>query len=137
MNSGAWTHAGGVVYRNENGPRELLLVRAKPAPHEWVLPKGHIEHGETAAAAARREIREEAGVDSEPLQQIGEDRYTTDAGENVSVVFFLMKFVGDVKPDERREKRWCSLDEAISLTPFDGLKAILKDAGSLLARERH
>lgn len=29
---------------------------------EWVLPKGHIEAGETARLAAEREVREETGI---------------------------------------------------------------------------
>lgn len=49
--------AGGVVL---NGAGQVLVVNQKGT--SWSLPKGHIEEGEDALAAARREIFEEAGV---------------------------------------------------------------------------
>lgn len=44
--------------------RLVILVRAKnPAfPNDWVLPKGHIEPGESALQAAEREAKEETGA---------------------------------------------------------------------------
>lgn len=50
--------AAGVVI---NSTGEILLVNQGGV--HWSLPKGHIEPGEDAIAAARREIAEEAGVD--------------------------------------------------------------------------
>ena len=53
-----YSHAGGVVARTEGGKREYLLVEARRRRGEWVLPKGHIEPGETPEAAAVREVQE-------------------------------------------------------------------------------
>lgn len=46
---------------------EVLLVRRAHPPRqgEWSLPGGRIEPGETAAAAALRELHEETGVNAE------------------------------------------------------------------------
>ena len=44
----------------------LLIERAKGAlKGRWSLPGGHIEPGETAQAAAVREVREETGVEAD------------------------------------------------------------------------
>jgi 8-oxo-dGTP diphosphatase len=40
----------------------LLIQRAKPPAGLWSLPGGHVELGETALAAAQRELLEESGV---------------------------------------------------------------------------
>jgi 8-oxo-dGTP diphosphatase len=40
----------------------LLIQRAKPPIGVWSLPGGHVEFGETALAAATRELLEETGI---------------------------------------------------------------------------
>ena len=53
--------AGGIVFRrNKKGEVEILLIQDHK--DRWTIPKGHIEEGETAQEAARREIGEEAGL---------------------------------------------------------------------------
>ena len=41
----------------------IVLIRRLNPPPGWALPGGFIEYGETAAAAAVREAREETGLD--------------------------------------------------------------------------
>ena len=53
--------AGGVVVRLEANQIYIALVQAMRRP-EYVLPKGHVEPGESIEEAARREIGEEAGL---------------------------------------------------------------------------
>jgi ADP-ribose pyrophosphatase YjhB (NUDIX family) len=61
--AGKITHAGGLVYKLENGRVNYLLVGPKAdKPNEWLLPKGHIENSEEHGDAALREVQEETGV---------------------------------------------------------------------------
>lgn len=122
-----YSHAGGVVYRDDRGQRRVLLVRGTRAPHEWVLPKGHIELGESALQAAIREVREEAGVAAEPVQFLGEVEFTI-AGEHVRAAFYLMTFTGEVGADESREITWCTFAEALALTPFPNTREMIRKA---------
>jgi 8-oxo-dGTP pyrophosphatase MutT (NUDIX family) len=129
------SHAGGVVYRPDAARHEMLLVRARPAPHDWVLPKGHIEPGETPEACARREIREEAGIDSEPELRLGIDEFTTADGKVVRTAFYLMRFVRPAPALEEREQRWSTFAEALELVSFEGARRIIRVAEAHLRRQ--
>jgi 8-oxo-dGTP pyrophosphatase MutT (NUDIX family) len=50
-----------VCYRRTENGLEFLLVRTR-SNRGWTFPKGHVEPGESARHAARREAMEEAGV---------------------------------------------------------------------------
>ena len=49
-----------VVVERSGG--RVVLIRRKNPPLGWALPGGFIDRGETAEAAARREVQEELGV---------------------------------------------------------------------------
>ena len=49
----------------------LLVQRAKPPVGLWSLPGGHVEFGETAVAAAQRELLEESGVTADLTAFVG------------------------------------------------------------------
>ena len=129
---GRLSHAGGVVFRGSGPATEILLVSAKLAPHDWVLPKGHIEQGESPERCARREVQEEAGVDARPLEFIGYDSYTTPLGKSVVAAFYLMQWVKFVPAIEERKICWLPVGAALELIPFGGTRRIIQAAGKRL-----
>jgi 8-oxo-dGTP pyrophosphatase MutT (NUDIX family) len=104
--------AGGVV---TNGGGEVLVVSQRGT--SWSLPKGHIDPGEDAIAAARREIYEESGVrDLELIRELGtyeRHKIGVNGGEDGSelkeITMFLFrtreKTLKPVDPDNP-EPRW-------------------------------
>lgn len=47
----------------------IVLIKRKNPPHGWAIPGGFIDYGESAESAARREAKEETGLDVEDLRQ--------------------------------------------------------------------
>ena len=125
------THGGGVVHRAVDGGIRVLVVRSRRPPYYWVLPKGHIEAGETPDQCARREVQEEAGVDAIPSHYLGESSHVAVSGEAVRAGWFLMRFAGTVPALENREIRWCTFPEALDLIAFENVREILRTAERL------
>jgi 8-oxo-dGTP pyrophosphatase MutT (NUDIX family) len=58
------TSAGGVIFRcNGDGAAGARFLLIHDGHGNWGFPKGHLERGEEPAAAARREIAEETGLE--------------------------------------------------------------------------
>jgi predicted NUDIX family NTP pyrophosphohydrolase len=71
--------AGTLLYRSDSGQVEILIVHPsgnynRRAP--WSIPKGLPDPGESLEEAARRETREETGVEAGELTLLGEITYT-------------------------------------------------------------
>ncbi|MGY4773168.1 NUDIX hydrolase [Kribbella sp. CWNU-51] len=66
--------AGGVVWRESRGTRQVLLVH-RPRYDDWSLPKGKLTAHEHVLLAARREIEEETGLKVILGPPLGVQRY--------------------------------------------------------------
>ncbi|MDK3017239.1 NUDIX hydrolase [Pseudodonghicola flavimaris] len=73
------------------GDRVLLAQRKKtPDAGLWGFPGGHVEPGETALAAAQRELLEETGLSAEPVEYLTNvDVIRHDADGHVLVHYLL------------------------------------------------
>lgn len=105
----------GVAVLNEAG--DLLLVRrgAGAAVGKWAVPGGKVELGETLVEAARREVREETGLDvtiGGPIW-VGESIGPGDPPEwHYTLVDFLGHVTGGrLRPgDDASDAAWVPLD---------------------------
>ena len=116
--------------RTVSGEREYLLIEARRSRAQWVLPKGHIEPGETPEATAVREVEEEAGVRAEAVAQAGDSEYVVD-GQPVHVIFFLMRYQGEASGREDRARAWRRYEDALRLLRFEDTRRILTQAHAL------
>lgn len=124
--------AGAIVVRADAGQPRVLLVTAKDNSKHWLFPKGHIEPGESAADAARREVMEEAGIEAAVTRRLGRTRYDLD-GRTIVVEYFLLEFVAEHNADEGRKKEWLSLDDADRRLTFDTTRDMLRQARPLIS----
>jgi 8-oxo-dGTP pyrophosphatase MutT (NUDIX family) len=118
--------AGGVVVRDEKCVVIVPTRRAADGSKVLALPKGHPEDGESAADAALREVREEAGVESRLVEKLGDVRYwyTRDGQRIAKVVsFFLLEYLSGEVSDHDREVEdasWLALDRATRELTYEG-----------------
>jgi 8-oxo-dGTP diphosphatase len=78
----------------------LLLVR-KTYVNGWDIPGGYVDHGESPAAACRREVREELNLDRTPVRLLVNDWAPSEQeGDKILYVFSC----GELGADESRIK---------------------------------
>ena len=88
-----WVGIGCLAFRGE----EVLLVRRSHPPRagEWSVPGGAQHLGETAEDAARRELREEAGIEVGPLELVAcVDVLHRDEGGAVRFHYTIIDYAG-------------------------------------------
>jgi 8-oxo-dGTP pyrophosphatase MutT (NUDIX family) len=121
--------AGGLVV-DERG--SVLLIRARDLRDRpvWTLPKGALNPGETSAAAALREVREETGYRCEVVRELEAVTYWFQRnGQRIrkTVRWFLMRpleKVGD-HDHEVDEVAWAEPDEATTRLRYDSDRRLL------------
>ena len=61
--------SGGVAFRWQDSNPEIAIVSVKPSLR-WQLPKGIVDPGESPDVTAVREVREEAGIETDLISLI-------------------------------------------------------------------
>jgi 8-oxo-dGTP pyrophosphatase MutT (NUDIX family) len=135
--------AGGVVM---NDACEVAVIvpmrRAADGSRVLALPKGHPDGEESPLQAALREVREEAGVEAEVVESLGEVRYWYQrSGRRISKVveFFLLRYVsGDLgdHDHEVEQARWMPAEDAVKALTYAGERDMVRRALSHLQRAK-
>ncbi len=123
--------AGGVVVRRAGAQLLIALAREKHGA-DYVLPKGHVEAGEQLAAAARREITEETGLqDLQLLELLGSCErldYSRRAWKITHYFLFLTAETDGVPTDaEHHSGVWWFELQALPLLFWPEQRALLAD----------
>ncbi len=123
--------AGGVVLRDGAAGPEVLVVH-RLRQDDWSLPKGHLDPGEDAAAAAVREVLEETGVTCTIAGPLGATAYVGPLGPKRVTWFVMRPASGDpaARPpdDEVDVARWAPAAQLEDLLTYPTDLALVRTA---------
>ena len=135
--------AGGVAFRFTDSQPEVAIVCMKPKLR-WQLPKGIVDEGESTELTAVREVREEAGVETERRGLIETIEYWYRSMKNGKPIrfhkfvhFYLLEYrSGDVSDHDHevQEARWVSFDVALEMLEFKSERDVVEKAREMIAR---
>lgn len=135
------TSAGGLVVRTADGCTKAALI----ARHDrrgrliWSLPKGHIEPGESAEAAAIREVHEETGIVGRVVAPLGTIDFWFMVDEtrvHKTVHHFILEAVSGELSDSDVEVvkvAWVPLDQVKGRLKYRDERRLMAKAMDLLA----
>ena len=134
------TSAGGVVFRIDDGRPLYLLIR--DSYQNWGFPKGHLEEGEVAEAAAVREVSEETGLADLSVRGAIEtiDWFFRFRGQLIHKVchFYLMQTHESSTSPQRAEGitacRWTHFEDACGLVSYANARDVLRRAQEMVQR---
>ncbi len=131
---------GAIVYRRFHGNIEILLIRHINSGH-WSFPKGHVEGDETELETAKREIKEETGLDVIIDQTFRETvSYSPRRDTQKIVVYFLALARNyDFVPQEEEiaEIRWVDIVRAARMLTYENDKTIVNKARAAIKQHSH
>jgi 8-oxo-dGTP pyrophosphatase MutT (NUDIX family) len=84
--------AGIIMKEDEDGTKKVLLIQRSKEDH-WPLhfefPRGKCDHGkdEPIIPCLKREVKEETGLDVEPVEFLGKFEYLADKGTRKSICY--------------------------------------------------
>ena len=132
--------AGIILFKREKDKIYYLLLHY-PQGH-WDFPKGHIEYGEKEADAAKRELKEETGIEHftfvKGFKRVMKYFYKR---EGQTVMKFVSFFLGETKAKkivlsfEHTDFKWLCYNRAVELLTFNSAKAFLKQADEFLCQK--
>ena len=135
--------SGGVAFRWQDLEPEIAIVSVKPSLR-WQLPKGIVDPGESPEITAVREVREEAGIETDLPSLIETIEYwyrSTKYGKPVRfhkfVHFYLLSFrSGDVTDHDHEvaEARWVSFEEAMEMLAFKSERKVVEKAKEMIEK---
>lgn len=121
-----YNQSGVIPYRIINKNIEVLLVTSRKKK-KWIIPKGIIESNMSPQESALKEAIEEAGVNGKVSGKKLGDYDMKKWGGTCNVQVYLMEVKKELQkwPEDFRERKWVSLNKAVSMVENNGIKKLL------------
>ncbi len=114
-----------VVLVEARGKLVLVKRAIEPALGRWSFPSGYVDRGEAVEDAARREVKEETGLDVELTDFVG---LYSGTGETVALAVYTAKVVGGtLSPGSEVQKADLFHPDDLPPLPFPHDDQILQD----------
>ena len=115
-----------IIEIDVNGAKKIVLIERKNPPAGWAIPGGFVDYGESLEDAARREAKEETGLDVTLLRQL--HTYSDPARDarqhTISTVFIARAEGTPIGADDALRARLFSADKLPSPMAFDHARII-------------
>ncbi len=133
--------SGAVVYSESEGDMYLALVH--DIFGHWTLSKGKIEEGETIEEGARRELKEEIGIDAVIESELGKNEYVASHPEfgkvRKQVTYFLAQSAYTELTLENKggldDAKWFKVAEILDLNFYEDILPIVTKAVTVLVAQ--
>lgn len=124
----------GVAVTVWHNGRVLLVQRGKPPNYgQWNIPGGLIELGEKLAEAARRELREECGIEISPPEIFTTvDILDYDDAGRIRYHYILIEMTAEwisgepVAGDDALAVRWFALEDLATMPMWEQTREVLR-----------
>ena len=131
---------GGVVIDRH---RALLIRRgSEPLKGEWSIPGGMLELGEELAEGVRRELKEETGLEVEPLEIVAAFDRITREGKRVKYHYVIVDYVcrrkrGRLKPaSDVVDARWVRQEDLPKYHLTEMATKVILESFEMMRRRR-
>jgi N utilization substance protein B len=130
--------AGAIVYRKEG--ENILFAFVHDVFGYWTLSKGRLKDIETADEGAKREIKEEIGVDIQIEKELGKNEYIASDPEKGKIKKIVTYFLASTKNKNLKLKesggldaaQWFKMEELADLKMYEDIRPIMAKAIKLV-----
>ncbi|MBU8681938.1 NUDIX domain-containing protein [Bacillus haynesii] len=101
----------------------LMIKENKPAAiNKWNFPSGRIEYGEDILYSARREVKEETGLDVNLIAATGVYNFISSTKNQVILFHFIGEVTGgslNLEEDEIVDSKWIKVNDLVTFKNED------------------
>jgi len=118
---------GAVIFRKHQNSYQFMIIQQRFGLH-FGFPKGHVEENESELMTAKREVKEEVGLDIKIFEHLRDvTSYNPKPSVSKEVVYFLAEATSEeikLQEDEVDLAMWVNQDDVLDKLTYDSDKHI-------------